>query len=69
MALAEVVLDGALLGSGGLGEGRGAAEGARKSRVLQAHDADVAGAAGGARAGHALGHLDLWNVLAGARDG
>ena len=68
MALAEVVLDGALLGSGGLGEGCGAAEGACEGRVLHAHNADVAGTAGCARAGHALGHLDLWDVLAGARE-
>jgi hypothetical protein len=59
VALAEVELDGALLSRGGLGEGSGAAEGTGKGRVLQAHDADVCGTAGGTLASHALGHLDL----------
>lgn len=59
VALAEVELDGALPGRGGLGEGSGATEGAGKGRVLQADDADVCSAAGGTLASHALGHLDL----------
>ena len=59
MPLAEVVLDSALLGSGALSEGSGATEGTSKSAVLEADNADVAGATGGTRAGHTLGHLDL----------
>lgn len=57
VALAEVVLDSALLGNGALGEDSRATEGTCQSRVLHADDADVAGTANGAGAGHASGHL------------
>ena len=59
VALAEVVLDGTLLGGGGLCEGSGATEGTSKSGVLHADDADVLGATGGTLASHTLGHLNL----------
>lgn len=56
--LGEVVLDGSLLGTRGLGEGSGAAERTGESGVLHADNADVAGATDGAGAGHTLRHLD-----------
>ena len=59
MALAEVVLDSALLGGGGLCEGSGATEGTGQSGVLHADNADVLGTTGGTLASHALRHLDL----------
>lgn len=57
-ALAEVELDGALLGGGALGEDGGAAERAGQGGVVEANDADIVGAADGTLARHALGHLD-----------
>lgn len=60
VALAQVVLDSALLGGGGLCEGSGATEGTGQSGVLHADDADVLGAADGTLASHTLGHLDLY---------
>jgi len=59
VALAEVVLDRALLSGSALGEGSGATERTGKGSVLHADDADVGGATGGTGAGHASGHLDL----------
>jgi hypothetical protein len=59
MPLAEIVLNGTLLGSGRLREGGGATEGASKGSVLHAHNADIGGTSCGTSAGHALGHLDL----------
>lgn len=59
VTLAEVVLDGTLLGSGGLCEGSRAAEGSSESSVLHANNADVLGATGGTLASHTLGHLNL----------
>jgi hypothetical protein len=57
--LAEVVLDGALLGRGRLSEGSGSTEGTSKGSILHADNADVASTTGGARAGHTGRHLDL----------
>lgn len=57
-ALAEVVLNGALLGGSGLGEGDGAAKWAGKGTVLELGNAGVGGASDGAGAGHASWHLD-----------
>jgi len=51
-ALAEVELDGTLLGS------RGATEWAGESSVLELGDANVGCTAGRAGAGHTSGHLD-----------
>lgn len=59
VALAEVVLDRALLSGSALGEGSRATERTSEGRVLHANDADVGGATGGTGAGHASGHLDL----------
>ena len=67
--LAEVVLDSALLRGGALGEGSGATEGTGESAVLEADNADVAGATGGTLAGHALGHLDLDGEVGGGSSG
>jgi len=62
-ALAEVVLDSALLGGRGLCECDRATEGAGEGRVLELGNADVGGAADGAGASHAGGHLDGdWEV-------
>lgn len=58
--LAEVELDGALLGGGGLREGGGSTKGTSESRVLHADDADVGCTTSSSLAGHALGHLDLY---------
>lgn len=60
VALAEVVLNSALLGGGGLCEGSGATERTSESGVLHADNADVLGATGGTLASHTLGHLDLF---------
>ena len=65
VALAEVVLDSSLLGSRALGESGRATKGTRESLVLHADDADVAGTADLAGAGHALGHLDLDGEVGG----
>jgi len=63
VALAEVVLDSALLGSTGLGEGSRATEWASESSILETDNADVVGATSRAGAGHASWHLDLdWEV-------
>jgi hypothetical protein len=59
VALAEVVLNSALLSGSALGEGCGATERTSEGRVLHADDADVAGTTGGTLAGHTSGHLDL----------
>jgi hypothetical protein len=58
------VLERPLAGTGALSEGSGATEGPGGSVVVDADDADVVGAADGALAGHALGHLDGDGVLA-----
>jgi hypothetical protein len=57
-ALAEVELDGTLLGSRGLSECNGATEWAGESSVLELGDANVGCTAGRAGAGHTSGHLD-----------
>ena len=57
-ALLEVVLDGTLLGSGGLGECDRSTEGTGKSAVLELGNTGVGGASDGAGAGHASWHLD-----------
>ena len=59
VALAEVVLNSALLSDSALGEGCGATERTSEGRVLHADDADVAGTTGGTLAGHTSWHLDL----------
>lgn len=64
-ALSQVVLDGTLLGSGALGKGSRATEGTGQSRVLQTDNADVAGTADGALAGHASRHLDVDGEVGG----
>jgi hypothetical protein len=59
MALAKVVLDGALLGRSGLRESRGSTKRTCKRRVLHADDTHVGSASSSALASHASGHLDL----------
>jgi hypothetical protein len=62
-ALAEVVLNGALLGTSALGECNGSTEWSGESSVLELGNADVAGTADGTGAGHASWHLDLdWEI-------
>lgn len=57
-ALGQVVLDSSLLSGSGLSEGNGSTEGTGQCGVLETGNADVAGAANLALAGHASGHLD-----------